>query len=49
MKQNDWNQGRHDAQQGKGPANQQNRPAPAREAYNAGYHWQQRQQGGKKQ
>lgn len=34
---NPWQQGRDDAQQGRGPQNKRNAPAPEQESYNAGY------------
>jgi len=43
MNNQSWNQGRNDAQQGKAPANNQNRSSQQRENYNAGYHHQKQQ------
>jgi len=38
--QTSWNQGRNDAQSGKGPANQQGSSWQDKQAYNAGYNQQ---------
>ena len=43
MSNQNWNQGRNDAYQGKSPANNQNQSSQQRESYNAGYHHQKQQ------
>lgn len=45
MSNSNWNQGRQDANQNKGPANTNGWSSTARESYNAGYSWQKSQQG----